>query len=52
MLMYNLIEYSDNYETCGRLWQYCRGQTFLNNAGTIIVNNTCVFHMSLNKNNR
>ena len=49
MLMYNLIEYSDNYlKACESLWQYCRGQTFLDNAGTIML----VFHLSLNKNNR
>ena len=27
MLMYNLIEYGDNYlETSGSLWQYCRDE--------------------------
>ena len=30
MLMYNLIEYSDNYsKTSGTLWQYYRDETFL-----------------------
>ena len=30
MLMYNLIEYSDNYsKTSGRLWQYCRDKPLL-----------------------
>ena len=30
MLMYNLIEYSDNYsKTSGSLWQYYRDETFL-----------------------
>ena len=34
--MYNLIEYSDNYlKTSGRLWQYCRDEPALTNAGSI-----------------
>ena len=48
MLMYNLIEYSDNYlKACESLWQYCRSQKFLDSAGTIML----VFHLSLNKTN-
>ena len=36
MLMYNLIEYSDNYsKTSGSLWQYCKEVTSLNNNGAI-----------------
>ena len=32
MLMYNLIEYSDNYsETSGSLWQYCKDIPAVNN---------------------
>ena len=30
MLMYNLIEYSDNYsKTFGSLWHYCRDEPYL-----------------------
>ena len=37
MLMYNLIEYSDNYsKRSGRLWQYCRETPAVNNSGVII----------------
>ena len=37
MLMYNLIEYSDNYsKTCGSLWQYCKDIPAVNNTGNII----------------
>ena len=33
MLMYHLIEYSDNYsKTSGILWQYCKDEPALNNA--------------------
>ena len=36
MLMYNLIEYSDNYsKTPGRLWQYYRGEPTLTDPGAI-----------------
>ena len=36
MLMYNLIEYSNNYsETCGSLWQYCRDEPPITAANTI-----------------
>ena len=36
-LMYNLIEYSDNYsKTSGSLWQYCKEIPAVNNAGNII----------------
>ena len=36
MLMYNLIEYSDNYsKTSGSLWQYYRYEPALTNAGLI-----------------
>ena len=34
MLMYNLIEYSDNYsETSGSLWQFKRDKQNMNNNG-------------------
>ena len=37
MLMYNLIEYSDNYSwTSGSLWQYCKEIPAVNNAGDIV----------------
>ena len=37
MSMYNLIEYSDNYQkTPGSLWQYYRYEPFINNNGVII----------------
>ena len=37
MLMYNLIECSDNYsKTSGTLWQYCKEIPAVNNAGNII----------------
>ena len=37
MLMYNLIEYSDNYsKTSGSLCQYCKQIPAVNNAGNII----------------
>ena len=33
MLMYNLIEYCDNYsKTSGRLCQYCRNEPVINDA--------------------
>ena len=36
MPMYNLIEYSDNYSTTsGNLWQYYRGEPFINDHGII-----------------
>ena len=38
MLMYNLIEYGDNYlEASGSLWQYYIDEPFINNNGYIIV---------------
>ena len=37
MLMYNLIEYSDNYsKTSGSLWQYCKKIPAINNNGSIV----------------
>ena len=37
MLMYNLIEYCNNYSrTSGRLWQYNRDETALTDAGVIV----------------
>ena len=37
MLMYSLIEYSDNYLNTSRgLWQYYRDETASNVAGTVI----------------
>ena len=37
MLMYNLIEYSDNYsKTSGSLWQYCKDRPAVNNNGDIV----------------
>ena len=36
MSIYNLIEYSDNCsKTSGILWQYCRDEPALNDAGAI-----------------
>ena len=36
MLMYNLIEYSDNYsKASGSLWQYCKDIPTVNNNGNI-----------------
>ena len=36
MLMYSLIEYSDNYsKTSGSLWQYCKEIPAVNDAGNI-----------------
>ena len=38
MLMYNLIEYNDNYaKTTGRLWQYCKDIPARNNNNAIII---------------
>ena len=37
MLMYNLIEYSDNYsKTSGSLWQYYKERPAVDNEGTIV----------------
>ena len=37
MLMYNLIEYSDNYSKTARsLWQYCKNIPAVNNNGKIV----------------
>ena len=37
MLMYNLIEYSNNFsKTSGSLWQYCKEIPAVNNAGNIV----------------
>ena len=37
MLMYNLIEYSDNYfKKFGILWQYCRDKPAVDNNGAIV----------------
>ena len=37
MLMYNLIEFSDNYsKTSGSLWQYCKDILDVNNDGDIV----------------
>ena len=37
MLMYNLIEYSDNCsKTSANLWQYCRDEPAVNNNGAIV----------------
>ena len=54
MLMYNLIEYSDNYsKTSGSLWKYCKDIPAVNNDGNIVdfngANGTDSFN---NKNNR
>ena len=36
MLMYNLIEYSDNYsKISGNLWQYCKEIPAVDNNGDI-----------------
>ena len=37
MLMYNLIEYSDNYsKISGSLWQYCKDIPAVNNDSNIV----------------
>ena len=37
MLMYNLIEYSNNYsKTSGSLWQYYKERPAVDNEGTIV----------------
>ena len=37
MIMYNLIEYCDNYaKTSGSLWQYCLDIPALNNNNAIV----------------
>ena len=37
MLIYNLIEYSDNYsKTSGSLWQYCKDIPAVNNNDNIV----------------
>ena len=37
VLMYNLIEYSDNYsKTSGNLWKYCKRILAVNNDGNIV----------------
>ena len=37
MMMYNLIEYSDNYsKTSGSLWQYCKEIPAVNDNGDIV----------------
>ena len=48
MPIYNLIEYSDNYsKTSGSLWQYCRDEPVLTDAGAItnfsVVDNSAPF---------
>ena len=44
MLIYNLIEYSNNFsKTSGILWQYCKDKSAVNNNGAIanfFINNT------------
>ena len=38
MLMYNLIEYSDNYsKTSGSLWQYCKDIPAVNIVAVILL---------------
>ena len=38
MLMYNLIEYSDNYpKTSGSLWQYCKDIPAVDDDGDIVI---------------
>ena len=45
MLMYNLIEYSDNYSrTSGSLWQYCKEIPAVDDNGNIVANNTDSFN--------
>ena len=37
MLMYNLIEYNNNYsKTSGSLWQYCKDIPAVNSNGHIV----------------
>ena len=53
MMMYNLIEYSNNYsKTSGSLWQYCKEIQAVNNDGDIIdfngVNATDSFNFKTN----
>ena len=48
MLMYNLIEYSDNYsKTSGSLWQYCKGIPAVNNYGEILMRVILLIHLIL-----
>ena len=43
MLMYNLIEYSDNYSRAsGTLWKYCRDEPAINAADGAINDFTAV----------
>ena len=49
MLMYNLIEYSENYsETSGSLWQHYRDEPALNNNGVIVAFNAAHVTYSFN----
>ena len=51
MLMYKLIEYSDNYsKTYGSLWQYYRDKPSLNNAGAMnnFSGNSALFNLKNN----
>ena len=52
MLMFNLIEHSNNYQkTSGSLWQYCKDIPVVNNNGEIVdlVRITLLIHFILNK---
>ena len=49
MLMYNLIEYSDNYsKTSGSLWQYCKDIPAVDDDGDIVIFNEASVTDSLN----
>ena len=40
MLMYNLINYNDNYsDTQGKLWEFKRDKPPVNNVNLVVVNN-------------
>ena len=44
MLIYNLIEYSDNYsDTSGRLWEFKRDEVPANNNANLSTNNSKSF---------
>ena len=50
MLMYNYVEYNNNYsKTSGSLWQYCKDKSTLNNSNNIVdfngANNTDLFRV-------
>ena len=52
MLMYNLIEYSDNYsKTSGSLWQYCKEIPAVDDKGLLLIlmELMILIHLNLNQ---